>query len=876
MDSLRSFFSKYKTGHITRGLQMSIGVAILFAVTLGPGNKKSIEMAITAEIYAALCCLAPVSGFAPLVIILCALVLVILLGFIPALGYIAIGFGKELSTDKAVTLTVVACVFFFAMHLVRVRFPSIGPIGLLVQVLMSANLTAIYWSSGDPSPLHLVGDAGEYLGYALGALTVVYYLIVPIPTGTAISSLMVALMGVVEKMNGGSGGGGGGGEKNGDDAGNNKSNKSNGYNGDAAINLESCMALDSKAGELLAPLNSLLLASKIDLNVYGRPHIFPTESFRRLHQRIGFLSRLMVHRSRFDRKGIPGIKSLHAAEQVALESIKASLLTAPNSSYIIINSKADAADEEHWNAIRQHHHVLTLEVHAMLALLVDETSTAKREAIMVEGVGGWLLTKALEELPGCLPNNAAGCKGISPVDTLDWNFIGSVKAREALQLAVEEAFKDLETQLETTPYELHDVDDNGGSAGRFTPSPPQAAAPTPHRHLVSWFLFKMAEATGFHRHMFILSCQTTGAFLVGCILNFNSTTFKALGDELLWVFFAIINVTVTTYSGALHKARQRLCGTAVAVAVVSLVTAFNYLVAGLSYKSTPLSLGLSCTLLAIYTGVALATREALNPRFQYAFFIAIWTPLLLFTYDLDGSDSSWGKFGYRLANNMIGVGLVTVFQFVYPVTSRTYIRHTVAEILKEVACCVDGLVGVLQYEKNQRDKVLFKHNANIEKNLLTLDQLRGELDLEKEFIFAPPRWFQQGSRLSAQEMQDRMAPLMLELRSELVEFFVAAAVANWYVGAGVVNTKNDDDGNIGNASLNDYAQSIRAMRLLVLGMKTREEVEKELNALESSLKQFLANGALQEDVALAAKAAFARRGIARARKLIICIDRFLE
>lgn len=836
---------------------MSIGVAILFAVSLGPGNKKSIEMALTAEIYAALCCVAPVSGFAPLAIILCALVVVVLLGFIPALGYIAIGFGKEASTEKAVTLTVVACVFFFAMHLVRVRSSFLGTVGLLVQILMSANLTAIYWSSGDPSPLHLVGDAGEFLGYALGALIVVYYLIVPIPTGTAISSLMVALMGVVEKMNGG-----GGGENNGKEADN--------------TNLESCMALDSKAGELLAPLNSLLLASKIDLNVYGRPHIFPTESFRVMHQRIGFLSRLMVHRSRFDRKDIPGIKSLHAAEQVALESIKASLLTA-STSCIIINSKTNFADEEHWNAIRQHHHALTLEVHAMLALLVDETSAAKREAIMVEGVGGWLLTKAMEDLPGCLPNNAAGCKGISPVDTLDWNFIGSVKAREALQTAVEEAFKDLEIQLETTPHELHDDDDDncgsGGTEGRVARSPTLAAAQTPHLHRVSLFLFKMAEATGFHRHMFILCCQTTGAFLVGCILNFNSTTFKALGDEVLWVFFAIITVTVNTYSGALHKARQRLCGTAVAVAVVSLVTVFNYLVAGLSYKSTPLSLGLSCTLLAIYTGVALATREALNPRFQYAFYIAIWTPLLLFTYDLDGSDSSWVKFGYRLANNMIGIGLVTVFQFVYPITSRIYIRHTVAEILKEVACCVDGLEGVLKYDKMQRDKVLFKHNANIEKNLLTLDQLRGELDLEKDIIFAPPRWFRQGSKLSAQEMQDRMAPLMLELRSELVEFFVAAAVANWYVRVGVVNTKNDDNGN---TSLNDYARSIRAMRLLILGMRTREEVENELNALQSSLKEFLSNKALQEDIALAAKAAFARRGIARARKLIICIDRLLE
>lgn len=834
---------------------MSIGVAILFAVSLGPGNKKSIEMALTAEIYAALCCLAPVSGFAPLAILLCALALVVLLGFIPALGYIAIGFGKEASTEKAATLTVLACVFFFAMHLVRVRFSSIGSVGLLVQILMSANLTAIYWSSGDPSPLHLVGDAGEFLGYALGALVAVYYLIVPIPTGTVISSLMVALMGVVEKMNGGSGGGDEGGKKNGEEADN--------------TNLESCMALDSKAGELLAPLNSLLLASKIDLNVYGTPHIFPTESFRHMHQRIGFLSRLMVHRSRFDRQDIPGIKSLHAAEQVALEYIKASLLTAPTSC-IIINSKTNAADEEHWNTIRRHHHVLTLEVHAMLALLVNETSAAKREAIMVEGVGGWLLTKALEDLPGCLPNNAAGCKEISPVDTLDWNFIGSIEAREALQIAVEEAFKDLEIQLETTPYELHDDNDNGGTEGRVTSLPPLAAAQTSHR--ISLFLFKMAEATGFHRHMFILSCQTTGAFLVGCILNFNSTTFKALGDEVSWVFFAIINVTVTTYSGALHKARQRLCGTAVAVAVVSLVTVFNYLVAGLSYKSTPLSLGLSCTLLAIYTGVALATREALNPRFQYAFYIAIWTPLLLFTYDLDGSDSSWEKFGYRLANNMIGIGLVTVFQFVYPITSLIYIRHTVAEILKEVACCVDGLEGVLKHDKMQRDKVLFKHNANIEKNLLTLDQLRGELDLENEIIFAPSR-FWQGSRLSAQEMQDRMAPLMLELRSELVEFFVAAAVANWYVRAGVVDTKNDDNGN---TSLNDYARLIRAMRLLILGMRTREEVENELNALQSSLKEFLTNKSLQEDMALAAKAAFARRGIARARKLIICIDRFLE
>jgi hypothetical protein len=122
-------------------------------------------------------------------------------------------------------------------------------------------------------------------------------------------------------------------------------------------------------------------------------------------------------------------------------------------------------------------------------------------------------------------------------------------------------------------------------------------------------------------------------------------------------------------------------------------------------------------------------------------------------------------------------------------------------------------------------------------------------------------------------MQDRMAPLMLELRSELVEFFVAAAVANWYVRVGVVNTKNDDNGN---TSLNDYARSIRAMRLLILGMRTREEVENELNALQSSLKEFLSNKALQEDIALAAKAAFARRGIARARKLIICIDRLLE
>ena len=346
----------------------------------------------------------------------------------------------------------------------------------------------------------------------------------------------------------------------------------------------------------------------------------------------------------------------------------------------------------------------------------------------------------------------------------------------------------------------------------------------------------------------------------------------------------MINVSNVTYSGALHKASQRLLGTVIGVTFACCIAAFNYLVAGLSYKCTPTSLALSCTLLAVYTGLAVAIREAIKPDWQYALQLAIFTPPLLFPYELGGSDSMWTIFGFRIANNMIGIGLVTVFSLMYPVTTRTYIRHTVSELLNELAQCVDGLTESLKSDKKERDKMIFKHNANIEKKLLKLDQLKEELNLEKGAFFRPPQsWFHGSTtpRLSAQQMQDRMNPLMLEFRSRMVELFVAAAVGSWYIGVGVYNNNNDDDGTLRKKDDNDdhemvylaqYAQAIRTTRLFVLGAKTRNQVEDEFNALESSLKQFVAAGALQEDLSLAGRAIFARRGIHRSRKIVSCIE----
>jgi hypothetical protein len=852
MALLQSFFKKFSPPHFIRGLNMAIGVAILYGVTLGPGNQDSLFMALTADVYAAIATIVPVSGFVSLLLLVLAVPLLLMLAIIPSLGYIAVAFGTEPSTGKAAALTVAACICFFAMHLIRVRLPAISPVGLVAQLLMAINLAPMYWSTGSPSPMSLLGTAAELLGYSVGTLFLVYFFLVPLPSGPVITNLMAALTGVVQKM--------------GSDSVNNNNN------------LESCMELDSQAGQLMVPLDVLLLSSRVDLNVYGKPHIFPTNAFDLVYKRIGFLSRLMVHRSRLDRRSIEGIDSFHAAEQAALESIRECLLLASSS-----NQNDDRSIQ--WDMLIQNNRILTWEVYSMMKLLVSETSSAKREAILIEGVGGWLVTKTIEGLPACFPHHHNGklllpgtATTETPIDipqvkTVDWKFIASERARATLRQAMEEAYKDLDqTQLAMDGYN-----------DKATPTTPA----TTHGS-GGGFLFRMAEATGFHGYMFVLAFQATGAFLIGCILTFNSTTYNALAQNVSWVFIAVINVSNVTYSGALHKASQRLLGTVIGVTFACCIAAFNYLVAGLSYKSTPTSLALSCTLLAVYTGLAVATREAIKPDWQYALLLATFTPPLLFPYDLGGSDSMWTIFGFRIANNLIGIGLVTVFSLMYPVTTRTYIRHTVSELLNELAQCVDGLTESLKLDKRERDKMIFKHNVNMEKRLLKLDQLREELNLEKGAFFSPPQlhWFQgktsQTSRLSAQQMQDRMTPLMLELRSRMVELFVAAAVGSWYIGVGVYNNNNDDDGTLKKKDDNDdhgmvylaqYAQAIRTMRLFVLGVKTRDQVEDEFNALESSLKQFVAAGALQEeDLSLAGRALFARRGIHRSRKLVYCIE----
>lgn len=691
---------------------MTLGVAILYAVTLGPGPPGGDEitffMALTAEIYAAICAFVPVSGAIFLVTLVCAIPEVLMLIFIPSLAYTAEAFGTESSTGKAATLTVMACIIFFAMHLVRVRLPRIGPIGLLVQLLVGCNLGTIYWSTGTPPPMTLYSVSATLLAYALATLFVVYFLLVPSPSGPQITILLAALTGVVEKMGSESGAG-------------------------VDKNVETCMELDWQAGQLMVPLDGLLLCSKFEVNVYGRPHIFPTKAFEIVYKKIGFLSRLMVHNSRLDRSSIPGIDSLHAAEQAALRSIKECLLSSNHN------------DVQCWDTLIQNHRLLTWEVYSIMKLLVTETSSAKREAILTEGVGGWLVTKAIEGLPGCFRHHGkllGTPTEIPPVDTVDWKFMGSERAKATLQQAMEDAYKDLDqTELATG----NSQDDDKATPPTAAVAVPIASPPQPATSRNSAFLFRMAEATGFHRHMFILTCQATAAFLVGCILTVNSSAYNALGTETSWIFIAVCVLQTPTTSGALHKAAQRLLGTLIGVTVVCLVAGFNWLCAGLSYKSTPTSLALSCTWLALYTGLALATREAVKPHLQYAIYVGLFVPLLLFTYDL--SDKIWYVVGQRILNNVIGIGLVTVFGLAYPVTTRSYIRHTVAEILKELAQCVEGLVDALDLDKKERDKILFKHNVNIEKHLLALDGLKEELNLEKSAFFTRRRqWFQGGGR----------------------------------------------------------------------------------------------------------------------------------
>jgi len=530
------------------------------------------------------------------------------------------------------------------MHLVKVRWPGIGNIGLVVQLLMSTGLAPIYWSTGSPSPMNLIADMAETLGYVIGALLVVFFLLIPAPSGRAITKLMVLLTGVVEKM------------ANADD-------------------LETCMELDSQTGQLIVPLDVLLLTSKVDLDVYGRPHVFPSRAFQQLYQQIGFLSRLMVHRSRVDRSNVPEIDDLHAAQQEALHSIGACL-----------SGSNHDVDVERWDMVLQNHHHLAWVTYSTLQLLLEEKTATNREAIIVEAVSCWFIAKAMEGLAGCFPD--AALTEIRRDNSIDWKFIATEMTRVTKPQALEEALKDSGTQPPSS----------GSGHGKVPVSPSKAvvlpiissppASPATSRNP---FLFRMAEATGLHSHHIILSCQATGSFLVACILTFNSTTYKALGETVSYIFVAIIVLSIVTYSGVVLKARQRLCGTVIGVIVVILITAFNYLVAGLSYKNTTTSLALSCTLLAVYTGLSLATREAFKPDYQYALQLAIFTPPLLFTYDLDDAgDSVWSSFGFRIGNNLIGIGLVTVFSLMYPVTSRTYIRHTVAELLEELGHCAEG------------------------------------------------------------------------------------------------------------------------------------------------------------------------------------------
>jgi hypothetical protein len=492
--------------------------------------------------------------------------------------------------------------------------------------------------------MNLIADMAETLGYVIGALLVVFFLLIPAPSGRAITKLMVLLTGVVEKM------------ANADD-------------------LETCMELDSQTGQLIVPLDVLLLTSKVDLDVYGRPHVFPSRAFQQLYQQIGFLSRLMVHRSRVDRSNVPEIDDLHAAQQEALHSIGACL-----------SGSNHDVDVERWDMVLQNHHHLAWVTYSTLQLLLEEKTATNREAIIVEAVSCWFIAKAMEGLAGCFPD--AALTEIRRDNSIDWKFIATEMTRVTKPQALEEALKDSGTQPPSS----------GSGHGKVPVSPSKAvvlpiissppASPATSRNP---FLFRMAEATGLHSHHIILSCQATGSFLVACILTFNSTTYKALGETVSYIFVAIIVLSIVTYSGVVLKARQRLCGTVIGVIVVILITAFNYLVAGLSYKNTTTSLALSCTLLAVYTGLSLATREAFKPDYQYALQLAIFTPPLLFTYDLDDAgDSVWSSFGFRIGNNLIGIGLVTVFSLMYPVTSRTYIRHTVAELLEELGHCAEG------------------------------------------------------------------------------------------------------------------------------------------------------------------------------------------
>jgi hypothetical protein len=217
-------------------------------------------------------------------------------------------------------------------------------------------------------------------------------------------------------------------------------------------------------------------------------------------------------------------------------------------------------------------------------------------------------------------------------------------------------------------------------------------------------LFAAAERTGVRGWMLGLGAQALVAFGAAaalCVISVDGGESPALAFSY-WIWVTVAVLAEVSVGNCVSRAWQRLAGTALGIAWSAPTLALALAASG---DALPVSAGgraAGAASIAAFMAVCAALQSRAGPRSSYAFATAIITCPLLSVGILAASGKyalrgePWRVLGFRAAATVIGVALdVGASLLVFRVTARDHLRGAAAAALAELAAFAEAAAARL-------------------------------------------------------------------------------------------------------------------------------------------------------------------------------------
>ena len=596
---------------------------------------------------------------------------------------------------KASVLVPITCVIFFLIHMIRMRGDKVNSIGRGIQTLYIVGNFAGYWAPVSTNPLDSIWRIVVTMFILAGLRIVVSFFIVPVPSGPRCVTAFVSFLDLLAQVT-----------RHGcqylqalksscptlspGEVENVKMRSREAYCELLKLDLDVKLSY----GKFLA----LLKSSKVDMNIYGKPHLFKHEAFSSVGNAASTCHQVTMVALRYICKG-----EIHLHQD---EELLSSILKVCEAQYLSLKhlSSLDRDIAIFPDAVEAMAGVQN-DVMVLLKLRHRRLDTPTHRVIDMLFFSALSLQTAFMKIPQCFPaieaNLLLGLK--------DWPKESSeiLGVHTDIRQLVLERVKFVVKQIQNHESEFKTQNYREFSGIANASAFLKRISGTGIVGRVQVGLFKAADRFGIRWWHWTASVQATSALAISLALVVNTSVNEAFEGHIWWAAMTVPLVTDSCVRGSTNRAIQRAIGTLFGCLGAAVSVLLGYLASGLRSKLSDAGLAVELVLTAILMFLCRMMNHAAEQNQKYTWFVAGLTiPVLVLTSQTEVS-IVWSSLGFRIAATMLAIALVTVFEgFLLPMTTIKVVKKQIADTL----AVTSDLIEVIA---KQSTDILCNHNGKL-------------------------------------------------------------------------------------------------------------------------------------------------------------------